>query len=53
MPKVTFARAKQHIAVDTGCGLGGYLSAIALPSEQVFTVKPASFNPRWYYALQR
>jgi len=53
MPKVTFARAKQYIGLDTGCGLGGFLSAIALPTEETFTVRPASFRPRWYASLYR
>ena len=46
-PKVTFARRKQYIAVDTGCGHGGYLSAVALPSGEIFTVRPASYRPGW------
>ncbi len=45
-PKVTFARAKQYIGVDTGCGMGGFLSAVALPSGQTFAAFPASFRPR-------
>jgi len=48
MPKVTHSKAKHYIGIDTGCGMGGFLSAIALPSEEVFTVKPKSYNPRWY-----
>ena len=46
-PKVTFARRKQYIAVDTGCGHGGYLSAVALPSGEVFTTRPASYRANW------
>ncbi len=46
-PKVTFARRKQYIAVDTGCGHGGCLSAVALPSGEVFTARPASYRPGW------
>jgi serine/threonine protein phosphatase 1 len=52
MPKVTFSRAKHYIGVDTGCGLGGMLAAIALPSEEVFTVRPKSFKPRWYQYIR-
>lgn len=47
-PKVMFARKKQYIGVDTGCGAGGFLSAVRLPDEKVFTVRPASFRPDWY-----
>lgn len=46
-PKVTFARRKQYIAVDTGCGHGGFLSAVALPSGEVFTARPTSYRPGW------
>jgi len=46
-PKVTFARRKQYIAVDTGCGMGGLLSAVALPSGEVFTARPGSYHPHW------
>ena len=46
-PKVTFARRKQYIAVDTGCGHGGLLSAVALPSGEVTTARPASYRPHW------
>lgn len=53
MPKVTFSKAKRYIGVDTGCGMGGFLSAIALPSEETFTVRPKSFTPRWYQSLHR
>ncbi len=49
-PKVMFARRKGYIGVDTGCGNGGLLSAVALPTEQVWTVRPASFRQGW---LQR
>lgn len=52
-PKVTFARAKRYIGVDTGCGLGGFLSAIALPTEETFSARPSDFNPCWYFALRR
>ena len=48
LPKVTFSKAKHNINVDTGCGMGGLLSAIALPSEEVFTVRPASYRQGWY-----
>lgn len=47
-PKVMFARRKGYIGVDTGCGTGGVLSAVALPTEQVWTVRPASFKPGWF-----
>jgi serine/threonine protein phosphatase 1 len=50
-PKVTFARTKQYIGVDTGCSLGGFLSAVALPSGEVWTARPASFRPNWYPKL--
>ena len=49
MPKVTFSRAKHTIGVDTGCGMGGRLSAVALPSEKTFAAVPTSFHPRWYF----
>ena len=52
MPKVTFSRGKHYIGLDTGCGLGGFLSAIALPSEKTFIVRPKSFNPHWYALMQ-
>ena len=51
-PKVTFARTKQYIGVDTGCGMGGFLSAVALPSGDVFTAWPASYRPNWYPQLR-
>ena len=47
-PKVMFARNKQYIGVDTGCGMGGFLSAVALPSGEVFMARPASFRPNWF-----
>ncbi len=47
-PKVMFARTKQYIGVDTGCGMGGFLSAVALPTGEVLTARPASFRPNWY-----
>ncbi|MGO8671294.1 MAG: metallophosphoesterase [Capsulimonadaceae bacterium] len=53
MPKVTFSRAKRYIGVDTGCGLGGFLSAVALPGEAIFSVKPASYRPRWFQGLRQ
>ena len=52
-PKVMFARTKQYIGVDTGCSMGGLLSAVALPSGEVFTARPASFRPDWYARLRR
>lgn len=52
LPKVTFARTKQYIGVDTGCGFGGLLSAIALPPREVYTARPASFRPDWYDRLR-
>ncbi|MBV9849070.1 MAG: serine/threonine protein phosphatase [Armatimonadetes bacterium] len=52
VPQVTFARRKQYIGVDTGCGLGGLLSAVALPTEEVYTARPASFRPDWYSRLR-
>lgn len=51
-PKVMFARTKQYIGVDTGCGLGGLLSAVALPSGDVFTARPASYRPNWFPQLR-
>jgi len=51
-PKVMFTRTKQYIGVDTGCGLGGYLSAVRLPDGAVFTARPASFRPQWYANLR-
>lgn len=51
LPKVTFARTKQYIAVDTGCGLGGLLSAVALPTGETFSARPASFRPHWWERL--
>lgn len=52
-PKVMFARTKQYIGVDTGCGMGGLLSTVALPSGEVFTARPASYRPDWYARLRR
>lgn len=52
-PKVMFARAKHYIGVDTGCGMGGYLSAVALPGGETWTARPASFRPRWYFETHR
>ena len=46
-PKVTFAHRKQYIAADTGCGHGGLLSAVALPSGDTFTARPVSYRPQW------
>ena len=46
-PKVTFAHRKQYIAADTGCGHGGLLSAVALPSGETFTARPVSYRPQW------
>jgi len=46
-PKVTFATRKQYVAVDTGCGHGGLLSAVALPSGDTFTARPVSYRPLW------
>ena len=51
-PKVMFARTKQYIGVDTGCSLGGFLSAVALPSGEVFTARPASYRRNWYPQLR-
>jgi serine/threonine protein phosphatase 1 len=53
LPRVTFARTKPTIGVDTGCGLGGFLSAVALPSGNVYSARPASFRPDWYGRLRR
>ena len=53
LPKVTHSKAKHYIGVDTGCGMGGMLSTIALPSEEIFTAKPKSYNPRWYQYSRR
>jgi serine/threonine protein phosphatase 1 len=52
-PKVTFARSRQYIGVDTGCGIGGFLSCVRLPDGQIFTVRPASFKANWYSQLYR
>ena len=51
-PKVMFARTKHYIGVDTGCSMGGLLSAVALPSEEVFTARPASFQRDWFARLR-
>ena len=51
-PKVMFARTKHYIGVDTGCGMGGFLSAVALPSGEVFTARPASYRPNWFPQLR-
>jgi len=51
-PTVMFARTKQYIGVDTGCSLGGFLSAVALPSGEVFTARPASYRANWYSQLR-
>ena len=51
-PKVMFARTKQYIGVDTGCSMGGFLSAVALPLGEVYTSRPASFRPNWYPQLR-
>jgi serine/threonine protein phosphatase 1 len=53
MPKVTHAKAKRSINIDTGCGMGGYLSAIELPGEHTYSIKPTYFDVRWYYALKK
>jgi serine/threonine protein phosphatase 1 len=47
-PKVTFARTKQYIGVDTGCGHHGLLSAVALPGGEVYSAPSSTFRPRWY-----
>ncbi|MGI4788277.1 MAG: metallophosphoesterase family protein [Janthinobacterium lividum] len=52
-PKVMFAHLKHYIGVDTGCSMGGLLSAVALPSNEVFTVRPASYRANWFAALRR
>ena len=51
-PKVMFARTKHYIGVDTGCSMGGLLSAVALPSNEVFTVRPASYRRDWFPTLR-
>ena len=51
-PKVMFARTKHYIGVDTGCSLGGPLSAVALPSGEVYTARPASYRHDWYARLR-
>jgi serine/threonine protein phosphatase 1 len=53
MPKVMFARTKRYIGIDTGCGLGGLLSAVALPSEKTFSARPKSFRPNWWREMGR
>lgn len=50
-PKVMFAHTKRYIGVDTGSGLGGFLSAIALPTQETFAARPPDFRPRWYAGL--
>ena len=47
-PKVMFTRTKGYTGVDTGCSLGGLLSAVALPTNEVYTARPASYLPDWY-----
>ncbi|MDQ2798450.1 MAG: metallophosphoesterase [Armatimonadota bacterium] len=47
-PKVMFARIKQYIGVDTGCGHHGLLSAVRLPDGQTFSAPSSTFRPRWY-----
>jgi serine/threonine protein phosphatase 1 len=37
IPKVRHVASQQYIGVDTGCGHGGYLSAVALPTGRVYT----------------
>ena len=51
-PKVMFARTKQYIGVDTGCSLGGPLSAVALPSGVIYTARPASYRFDWFPKLR-
>ncbi len=53
IPRVTFSREKPMIGVDTGCGLGGLLSAVRLPDGAVFTAPPRSYRPDWYARLNR
>lgn len=48
MPKITPVKSKQYISIDTGCGMGGFLSALALPSGEHYSARPSSFVPRWY-----
>jgi len=48
MPKVTFAKTIGYIGVDTGCGLGGLLSAVALPEGKTYSARPNSFRPGWW-----
>lgn len=50
--KVMLARTKQYIGVDTGCSMGGPLSAVALPTNEVYTARPASYLPDWYTRLR-
>lgn len=51
MPKITSVNSRRYISVDTGCGLGGFLSAIALPSGAKYSARPPSFIPRWFARL--
>jgi serine/threonine protein phosphatase 1 len=51
-PKVMFAHTKQYIGVDTGCSLGGFLSAVALPTHELYTIRPASYRPNWFPTLR-
>ena len=50
LPKVTFARSKRTIGVDTGAGMGGRLSAVAIPNETIYSAHPIDFDPKWYFA---
>jgi serine/threonine protein phosphatase 1 len=52
MPKVTFAHTKQYIGVDTGCGMGGFLSTLCLPLGDIHTTHPASYSRSWYERLR-
>ena len=52
VPKVTFTKSKPIIHMDTGCGLGGFLSAISVPAYDKYTTRPASFRVNWYSSLR-
>jgi serine/threonine protein phosphatase 1 len=44
---VVFSPARRRIGVDTGCGLGGYLSAVALPEKAIYAAYPKSYRKNW------
>lgn len=48
VPLVLSGKGTKVIGIDTGCGLGGALSALALPSREIFTEYPASYRKDWH-----